>query len=93
MSDPLGAPLPGILKMTAGGPLLACHYPANGPIIVVELLRSDPPEGPPDHDAPQRAFTYLKYQLGKGDSDPITITNGFWPISGSTDALCIVTAV
>jgi hypothetical protein len=92
MSDPLNEAITGTLKLAAEGPLLACHYPAGGDIIIISLLRSVPANALPDHEAPQRAFTYLKYGLNKDDSDPLTITQGFWPISGSTSELCIVEA-
>ena len=93
MSEPLTSPLTGTVQMDAAGPLLSCNYPEDGPIIFVRLLRSAPPENYPDHDARQRASTYLRYELGKQDGDSVTITQGFWSIPGSTEELCILTAI
>lgn len=92
MSVPLDEPLTGTLRMDASGPLLACHFPPGGPIVFIELLRCAPPDAMPDHDAPQRAFTFLRFELGKEDGDSVTISQGFWPESNSNSALCITRA-
>lgn len=90
MSVPLDEPLTGTLRMDASGPLLACHFPPGGSIVFIELLRSAPPNALPDHDAPQRAFTFLRFEVGKEDGDSLTITEGFFPVSSSNSALCII---
>jgi hypothetical protein len=92
VSIPLDEPLTGTLRMDADGPLLACHFPRSGPIVFIELLRSAPPDAMPDHDAPQRAFTFLRFEIGKEDGDSLTITQGFWPVSSSNSSLCIISA-
>ena len=92
-TNPPPFPLQGTLLIQEPISYLACPSSQAGNPVIIRLLRSDPPNSPPDHDATQRATAYLMFQLGKRSHDPLTVTQGFWVGSGSISALCIITAL